>query len=908
MLKVGEQVGVFEILGSLGAGGMGEVYRARDSRLDRVVAIKVLASHLSTRPEWRERFEREARAISALKHPHICVLYDVGRHDQLDFLVMEYLDGETLAARLEKGLLRFEEALRIAIQIADALDGAHRQGIVHRDLKPSNIMLTGSGVKLLDFGLAKLRGDVQQKHTAPGMEALAAPAQSSALTAAGEILGTLQYMAPEQLEGKNADARTDIFAFGSVLYEMVTRQKAFEGKSQVRVMAAILEDDTKPLRSVVPGIPPVFDHVVKRCLEKSPDNRWQSARDVLHELRWAEESAKAPETETTPTRAHSSKRELLAWIAAAILLIAAAILTFVHFESAPPPSATTRFEVSPPPGGTITAVGASPRIAISPDGTQLAFVASIGPAKPPQIWIRRIDSVGARLLPGTDGAANPFWSPDNRTIGFASLDGQLKKIDISGGPAQAIYRPPGSVSTISDGTWNSDGIILFGTGDAGLQRISVDGGNATPVTTLDKTRLEDRHVWPRFLPNGRQFIYWAHSAKSENTGIYLGSLDSRETHFIMASEFAAEFAPPNYLLFRREGALFAQSLNLKNFKLENEPLRVADRAGALTVVGRSGVSVSKTGVLVYWPLSNLPENESELEWYDRNGKKLTTVGHATYMGLDLSPDGKRVAVHLHDDRNGGGDIWILDLERGTTQRFTFDASQDNSSPVWSPDGSSIVFSSVRAGSFGLYKKPSNGVGSEELLFESKSAKVPMSWSPDGKSVLFWESSQQASGDFWTLPLSGDKKPSPYLNSRFVKIFGQISPDGHWVAYTSFETGQPEIYVQGLPNLASKFQVSTSGGLAPRWRADGKELFFGDLTTGHLNSVTVETAGQSLQFGVPKPLFRITPGAFPNHLPFNPYAVSADGQRFLIPQRQTASNVEAETPLTVVLNWTYAIKK
>jgi serine/threonine protein kinase len=642
MLKVGEQVGVFEILGSLGAGGMGEVYRARDSRLDRVVAIKVLASHLSTQPEWRDRFEREARAISALKHPHICVLYDVGRHDQLDFLVMEYLDGETLAARLEKGPLRFEEALRIAIQIADALDGAHRQGIVHRDLKPSNIMLTESGVKLLDFGLAKLRGDIQQKHTAPGMEALAAPAQSSALTAAGEILGTLQYMAPEQLEGKNADARTDIFAFGSVLYEMVTRQKAFEGKSQVRVMAAILEDDTKPLRSVVPGIPPAFDHVVKRCLEKSPDNRWQSARDVLHELRWAEESAKTPDTDTTPIRARLSKRELIAWIAAAILLIAAAVLTFVHFESAPPPSAIARFEVFPPPGGTISFPGTSPRIAISPDGTQLAFVASIG-GKPPQIWIRRIDSVEARLLPGTDGAFNPFWSPDSRTIAFASSDGQLKKIDISGGPAQAIYRPPGLVNTISDGTWNSDGIIVFGTGDAGLQRISVDGGNATQATTLDKTRQEDRHVWPRFLPDGRQFIYWAHSAKSENNGIYLGSLDSKETHFIVASEFAAEFAPPNYLLFRREGALFAQILNLKNYKLENEPLRVADRAGAQTVAGRSGVSVSKTGVLVYWPLPNLPENESELAWYDRTGKKLTTVGHSTYTGLDLSPDGKRVA-------------------------------------------------------------------------------------------------------------------------------------------------------------------------------------------------------------------------------------------------------------------------
>ena len=869
---------------------MGEVYRARDTRLDRIVAVKVLPEGLAAEPQFRERFDREARAISALEHPHICALYDVGQQDGTAFLVMQYLEGETLADRLTGGALPLDHALRIATEVADALATAHRAGIIHRDLKPGNIMLTKAGAKLLDFGLAKAGSSALAQ--AQSMMPTTPP-----LTQIGAILGTIQYMSPEQIEGQEADARSDIFAFGAVVYEMLTGRKAFEGKSQPSVMAAILNRDPAPMSVIVPHVPPPLDHVVSRCLAKDPDERWQTARDVLHELKWVSKGglAGAPSVVAPPRPVGSVHKA--AWPIAALSLIAAAALGAMQWFEAQPVDRTVRFEVFPPRGAAFSVGTPGARMAISPDGTMLAFGAATGERGGTQIWVRRLDAVNATLLVGTDGADTMFWSPDSRYVGFFANQ-TLKKIDIMGGPAQTLCPVPGQASS---GTWNQDGVILFSSAStSGIRRVSAGGGNPSQVTSLQSPLA--RHSWPRFLQDGRRFTFFDPDPDPDKRGVYLASLESKTVTRILKADSLAEFAPPSNLLFIRESALYAQAFEPGSMELRGDPVRVVEAVSFDRSNGRAGFSVAGNGVLVFAPGTGFAGGSNlEFRLFDRKGKILGTAGGAwAYRGLDLAPDGRHIAAHRHDDQ--GGDIWITELETGSSSRFTFDPSQHNASPIWSPDGERIAFGSLRNGSWGIYQKSSSGVGTEELLFESKAQILPMDWSRDERSILFWLDDPKTRGDFWRLPLDGDRTPVPFLQSPANEAHGQLSPDGRWLAYTSTESGRPEVYVRSFPATGTKYQLTTQGNTYPRWRRDGKEILFMDGQ--RIMGVTVQAAGAGLRFGAPQFLFDSryvnwahaeTGGGI-----YHTFAVSPDGQRFAVPvARETG---DAPAPLTVVLNW------
>ncbi len=715
-LTAGTRLGPYEIATMLGAGGMGEVYAARDTRLNRTVAIKVLPPHVASDPELRQRLEREARSIAALNHPHICVLHDVGHDSGTDFLVMEHLQGETLADRLKKGPLPLDQALRYAIEISDALDKAHRQGIVHRDLKPANIMITPAGVKLLDFGLAKAQVQVV---TPAGLSQ--APTGNVELTAHGTVLGTIQYMAPEQLEGREADARSDIFALGAVLYEMVTGRKAFEGKSQASLMASILEREPRSISELQPLSPPALEHVIQGCLAKAPEDRWQTAHDVMKQLKWI---AAGGSQVGTVAAVSPQRRGRLSWIVAAGLatVLVAAALAALRYLRTPEQSEQTRFSVSTPftPNPTL--------LSASPDGRHIAFVAQSSPDAPTQLFVRPLDSVEARPLPGTEQAGPPFWSPDSRHIGFVA-QGKLKRIDIAGGSPQNIS----DVTTFAGGTWNDDGVIVFAVGLGTLKRVSASGGEPVDVTTLDQASGETIQAWPFFLPDGRHFLYLGGSgAGSESRAIYVGSLDSKERVHVLKASSMPVFALPGYLLFHRDGTLMAQPFDDKKFTVSGDPIRLADGLASIPQVGRAAFSTSNTGVLLY--RTGEAFVETQLTWYDRNGKPLgrVDVPQGQYRGLSLSPDNKRLAVHRHEEP-AGGDVWVLDQERGTFTRLTF--TGHNIAPMWSRDGNLITFSSDRdAGPMNIYQKSSSGAGNDEPVLKSDVPKFPEDWAPDGQSI------------------------------------------------------------------------------------------------------------------------------------------------------------------------------
>jgi eukaryotic-like serine/threonine-protein kinase len=884
-----QRLGPYEILSAIGAGGMGEVYRARDTRLDRIVAIKILPDRLADRAELRERFEREARTVASLNHPHICTLYDIGHQDGTDFLVMEYLEGETLAQRLKKGPLPLAQVLQYAIEIADALDKAHRKGITHRDLKPGNIMLTKSGTKLLDFGLAKLKKD-----TAPANVTLSKVPTEDAVTVQGTILGTLQYMAPEQLEVKAVDARTDIFAFGAVVYEMTTGKKAFEGKSQASFIAKILEADPPPVSSLQPMTPPALDRVVKKCLAKEPEKRWQAASDVCDELRWIAESGSQA---ASPPIARQKLRDWLAWSVAGIAILVALALAAPYFRSATTDVRSIQFSISPAQGSDL-----GPQVAaVSPDGTHVAFEATDTSGKT-LLWVRPLDSPNPQPLAGTEGAATPalFWSPDSRFIGFFA-EGKLKTISASGGPIQTLAN-----ASPWGGTWSRDGTILFtpSGGFSGLARVSAIGGVPSPATTLDPSRGERAHRWPQFLPDGR-FLYFSLNRQRENNGIFVGSLDSKETTRVMSTDLMAEYAPPGYLLFMQEHTLIAQPFDVGHMKMTGEPSHLAE--GLLTSGngGAAGFSVSERGVLAYtgWGTSR----DKRLVWFDRAGKQLGTVGQpGNYCGPEFSPDEKRVAVEI--GCNEDADIWSLEVARGTSTRLTFDPANDRYAR-WSPDRNRILFQSNRGGTvYNLYQKAANGAGNEELVMQSSESKYPYDWSRDGRFVVYaaFGSGKEATGRLWVLPLFGEHKPFAFLKTDFMETQARFSPDGHWMAYVSDESGKDEVYISSFPEASGKVLVSTNGGVQPRWRGDGKELFYLELDR-KLMAVPVKE-GSALEVGSPKSLFDFS---FSPRFGFdgNPYAyyqydVTADGQRFLL----TTPPENASLPVTVVLNWTAGLKK
>ena len=713
MLSPGTKLGPYEIQSQIGAGGMGEVYKARDTRLDRTVAIKVLPAHLADRPEARERFEREARTIAGLNHPHICTLHDIGRQDGIDFLVMEYLEGDTLAARLLKGPLPVEQVLQYAIEIADALDKAHRKGAIHRDIKPGNIMLTKSGAKLLDFGLAKLKQEV-----APSVPASQLPTLKENPTVEGTILGTLQYMSPEQLEGKpdEIDSRTDIFSFGAVVYEMATGKKAFEGKSSVSLIGAILKDNPAPMSSLQPMTPPALDRVVRKCLSKEAEKRWQAASDVCDELKWIAESGSQSSVSLPPAvMAQRESKRWMVWapLAAAVLVVlvaSAAYLLRVPSELVP-----VRFSIGPPERGSFPQNNTF--LSVSPDGSKLAFVA-LDSSDKLMLWIRALDSPTAQPLQGTENANHPFWSPDSRFVGFVA-DGRLKKVPVSGGPALNLVEGAGG---FAGGTWSSEGVILGArtlTSASGLYRVSEAGGAATPVTTIDVGRGETGHLWPHFLPDGKHFLYLARCAKPEDNAIYVGSLDSPDRKLLLNATSNPIYVSPGYLLFNRAGTLMAQEFNAASLELSGDAVPIADGLRFNVANGRAVFAASENGVLAYG--GTAPSALSKLVWVSRNGtEQALPLPERAFGEFHLSPDGRRVAVEIGDENRA--QIWLYDLSRDTLTRLTFEGDS-NESPTWAPDSKRIAFGRSGVPQTLLWQ-PADGSGNAERLPQGGSGRSP----------------------------------------------------------------------------------------------------------------------------------------------------------------------------------------
>lgn len=879
-LQPGTKLGTYEILAPLGAGGMGEVYRARDARLGREVAIKVLPRDLASTPEIRARFEREAKLISSFNHPNICTVHDVGHEGEDFYLVMELIEGTSLADRTMQGPLPTADVLRYGIQISDALDKAHRAGIIHRDLKPGNVMLAKNGAKLLDFGLARGTGPVE---TAAGSGAHS-PTMSRPLTAEGAIVGTFQYMAPEQLEGNEADPRTDIWALGCVLYEMATGRRAFEGKSQASLISAIMSKEPPPIAQVAPMNPPALDRLVKACLEKNPDDRIQTAHDVKLQLQWILEGGSQAGV-AAPVAARRKSRERLAWIAAGALAVASIVLGAAALK----PKRASRpviFELTAP--AQVRSVDL-PRI--SPDGRRLAFNAidSLGTQS---IWVRQMNSLDAQKLPGTEGASRPFWSPDSRFLAYFS-GGKLYKIDVAGGPPIAICDAPRG----ADGSWGTRGVILFdGSSADSVQKVSASGGIAMGATRIDRANGETYTAWPQFLPDGRHFLYLGYGNAADVRKLHVGAIDSKETRIIGDATSRVEYAA-GYLLQVRDNVLLAQKFDAGARKFASDPFPVAQNVE----VGPSGsarFSASSEGTLVY--RSGGGSSTNRLVWVDRTGKELGTVGNpARYAEPVLSPDGTELAVTMRPP-SGNSSIWTIDLSRNLGSRFTF-TQNDASQAVWSPDGLRIAYNVDRSSFNDTYVKPFGGSGADSLLMHPDEADVATSWSPDGQWLFhFTRSSSRPNWDIVALSMS-DARSMPVVATPFHEYQPAISPDGKLLAYGSMESGTGEVYVQAFPGPGGKWRVSTSGGGEPRWRADGRELFY---MAGDRKLMTVAvTPGSPPKFSLPQPLF--TAPVSPDANVRNRYDVSRDGQRFILVQATTQTAVG---PTTVVLDWLGMLEK
>jgi len=880
-ISPGSRLGPYEIESFIGAGGMGEVYRARDTRLNRTVAIKILSAAAGD-PALRERFEREAQAVAALNHPHICILHDIGHQNGIDFLVMEYLEGETLADRLSKGPLPLNQVLRHATQIANALDKAHRHGIIHRDLKPSNIILTQSGLKLLDFGLAKLR-----RSGVGVLEGVSVLTRSAPLTAEGMIVGTLQYMAPEQLKGKEADARTDIFAFGTILYEMATGRKAFQGDSQASLISDIMSSEPSLLSASQPLASPALDRLTERSLAKDPDQRWQSSADLEDELKWiARAGSGASGSVLTTTR--RTKRFYLPWIALAPVL-ALAIAGFVAYRLRASPETTLMRFVVP---ATATTTFLQPEI--SPDGRQLVLHVHTRDGED-SLWVRPIDSLVSRVLPGTDKPDLPFWSPDSRFIGF-SAGGKLKKTAISGGSLQTL----GDAPQFRGGTWNRDGVILFApTANGPIYRVSAAGGTPVAVTSLDSARQEDSHRWPYFLPDGKRFLYLARSSQKEKSAIYVGSLEARETKLLLAGDLRAAYAAPGHLLFLREHTLVAQPFSLRGLEVAGEPSPIAEQV-MRNAAGHASFSASNNGILVY---TSVGVPSTTFVWFDRGGRQPVPSSLPSFdRDFWLLPDERRVAVARADPATDNVDIWLIDLSRNTASRVTFDTSASEECPVSSPDGTHVIFVSARGGSYRLNLKALSTIGPEETLLTSSRDVCPNDWSPDGRFVIYQSWELGGHFDLLLLPLYGDRQPVPFLRTQFNERHARFSPDGSWLAYVSDESGRYEVYVQSFPVPRGKWQISTAGGADPKWGRNGKELFY-LAPDGKLMSVEVRL-GSKIEASTPKTLFDTGIGQIGVTNYRNHYAVAADGEHLLV----RTFDEHASRPINVVLNWTAGLNK
>jgi Tol biopolymer transport system component len=891
-LAAGTKLGPYEIVGQLGAGGMGEVYRARDTRLDRPVAIKVLPQHLSASPEVRQRFEREAKTISQLSHSHICALYDVGNQDGVEYLVMELLEGETLGDRLGRGALPVEQTLRYGTEIADALDKAHRQGIVHRDLKPGNVMLTKSGVKLLDFGLAKAMAPPVQS-AVTSLPTVMGSANEN-LTAEGTILGTFQYMAPEQLEGKEADGRTDIFAFGCVLYEMATGRKAFMGGSQASLISSIMKEEPAPISATAPATPPALERVVRRCLAKDPEDRWQNAADLKSELKWIAEGGSAsgiPAPVTSAARRRAPWVSIAAALAVGVLAFAAA---WVLRKPAPAPLLRASIELPPrmdfDPQNTA--------LALSPDGTTLVIDATGAEGKR-QLWVRRLDGFVVQPLAGTDDAMQPFWSPDSRFIGFFA-EGKLKKVPASGGTVQTICDAPDGRGA----SWSEKDVIVFAPAPfGGLSKVSAAGGTPVVLTKEDKPGFTDRLPW--FLPGGKRLLYLSGSQtsdKEKTTAINCLDLDTGKSTTVVRENSEGRYAAPGYLLFVREGNLMAQPFEASSAKTTGEAVPIAERVRFTAPRWSGNFSASETGRLVFH--SGIMGRKTQLTWFDLDGKELGKVGEpGTVATTEISPDGTRAATTVQGGPAGTiPEVWIYDLSRGVSTRFVF-GGQGSFFPQWSPDGKWIAYGDIGGG---IAIKAADGTSEPKMLWPAKTNTWPLSWSPDGKFIVFRVQDPKSGGlDLWIVDADGSKPARPLIATPAEEMAGAISPDGKWLAYTSNESGRREVYVVPFPELGEKRQVSTAGGMFPAWLGSSR-IYFLQPPDNKLLAVDVEARGASLLVGAAQPLFGGKP--LPRSIGFGTapvMAASRDGKRLLMP---VPVDEEASPLVRVVSDWVAELKK
>jgi serine/threonine protein kinase len=908
----GQEIGPYRIVAPLGAGGMGEVYLAEDKRLDRKLALKLLPAEFTKDEQRLRRFEQESRAASALNHPNIITIYEIGRVDDLHYIATEFVEGLTLRQQMTQIRMKLQAALDVAIQMAGALTATHEAGLVHRDIKPENVMVRPDGlVKVLDFGLAKL--------TEP--DASASDAEASMVTRintkAGVVMGTVNYMSPEQARGLSVDARSDIFSLGVVIYEMIAGHTPFEGATTSDLIVSILEKEPAPLARYTPEAPAELEWIVKKALSKGQEERYQTVKDLLIDLKRLKVDlemqaklerlalASSQDGATGPTSAVPRPQELKSvvgfsprvrtsrerlWMGAGVGLFGASALMLIlaigYTEQTLTVPNLVRLTINPPKD---MSFASGP--VISPDGRRLVLVASSNSEGRTSLWIRSLDTLAIRPLASTDGASLPFWSPDSRVIGFFA-DGKLKKVEASGGPVETLCEAPNG----RGGTWSRNGVILFSPDiQVPLFRVPASGGTAVPVTRLVS---DSSHRWPHFLPDGRHFLYLDQREQRDRSEIYTASLDSEKATRLLSASSSIVYAPPGYLLYVHDRALVAQRFDAGLLRLAGEPFTIADEVGCFGELGPTGYgafSVSESGALVY---GNVEDPMTQLVWFDRLGKQLEPVAPVgTYFGPALSPDGSRVAVVRADPKTRATDLWLLDLSRTNFSRFTFD-SNPNSPPSWSPDGSRIAFLTLRRGRWVPNIKVSSSAEMEQQLPNTEDYRLLGGWSPDGTFLVARDASSETKDALWGVPLN-HRNPFQLLQaplqeaSSHSHIDAQFSPDGRWLAYVSDESGRAEVYVQGFPPGGGKWQISNGGGDQPRWRRDVKELFY--LTENKkLMSVKIKT-GAVFEATLPALLFETR---------MLDYDVAADGQKILVNSVKEA----VDSPVTIVLNWTVGLRQ
>jgi Tol biopolymer transport system component len=883
-LPAGTRLGPYEIVSPLGAGGMGEVYRARDARLDRDVAIKVLLAGAGSSPERQARFEQEARAAAALNHPDILAVYDIGSVDGSPYIVSELLEGATLDERLKQGAIPVRKAIEYAIHVARGLAAAHAKGLVHRDLKPANVFITSGGrAKILDFGLVKLQGPVEAELSSGSMLPTTPPG-----TSPGMVMGTVGYMAPEQVRGLAVDHRADIFAFGVLLYEMVTGARAFQRDTPPETMTAILKEEPAESPLTATQSPPVVGRIIRRCLEKDPSARFQSAHDLAFALEAIDGSSPSSGGAAVSAPRSSAWRERVAWMAAGLCATGGLAGGLWWAAGGDTPGPPTVFAVALPDGAAVDRTRVNP-VAISPDGRRLAFVAQRGTTS--SLWIRSLDSLVLRELPDTANAREPFWSPDGNHVGFLTGN-DVRRVPATGGSVLTIASPPGS----SGASWGADGVILIAAAGK-LWQVPASGG--TPSVLIDVPADVGRVGRPRFLADGRRFLYAIIPGRDvPQRELYHAEIGSSARKLMTTIDGATFTTTPGYLIWSRGDTLVAQALD-DSGSVSGDPTTVTTGLARVSQLGAGGLGLyiadaaTNAATVVYMADA---ETAHELRWFDRSGTPAGTIGErAVYQSLFLSPDGRQAAASILDVARRTRNVWTFDTTRGIGTRATFGTREERTG-VFSPDGARLIYNSFTDGELELYEKGTTG--GETVLVKNGRGKDPSDWSRDGRFAVYRMTSETNNNDLWILPITGDRTPRQFLSTPFDENYARFSPDGHWLAYTSDESGTVEVYVTAFPSGSGKWRVSSAGGAFPIWRGDGRELFYlaPDRT---ITAAGVSGSGSQFEVSTVQPLFKITPPSQPGYV----YAVSNDGQRFL-----AIVDVSPAAPITVALDWQELLRK